>query len=384
MNKTICLSLLTLLLSSCSNNSEVTKEPFQTNQNTEQTEVVVEAAIGNASNTIPAINNVSVGMLFSELVHLLPENTPIEKEIYDGSYIVYLEDQTWNFYEDGVLSFIVTNGFGTGLNNIKVGDDSYNVISALGTPTFEEENFYSYEYGTYELQFYITEGTIEDVRILLKAHINGNQDESKLIQKYYEKHLASKSIDETVELESQPTDQKEVVQVETKQENNIPKTTNPQTAKKEATTVKNNEINKTPQPNKKTFTRSELTDLAIKVDEAFTLYQQTVYGSKGNSYNEKQKILQDTFDKNHFWDIGGELEIALVNINERDMDIYEFVVRFMDAVDTAYSFQLTAYNMIISGTGSDKEIQSMEELASEESARAIEIYEWGKRKVKLW
>jgi hypothetical protein len=40
--------------------------------------------------------------------------------------------------------------------------------------------------------------------------------------------------------------------------------------------------------------------------------------------------------------------------------------------------------MIISGTGSDKEIQSMEELASEESARAIEIYEWGKGNVKLW
>lgn len=381
------------LLSACSNSNK-TKE---SEQDDEVGEPIVETMSQSNHKEIHMINNVAVGMAFSDLVHLIPDYATIElKEFNLRDYHFRFEGQQWTFNEDGILSFILAYGNGISLDDkVKVGDYSDAILANVGEPSIKKDDFFSYDYGSYELQFYLSNDNVEDIRMILRTALEGSVSDKQLLSKYYKQYLVSNSVSisekekeplskEISDVISEEVSEKEMASVQS--ENDITEETSdsanaysPNESTKDA-----GENSNTVQQNGKSFTREELIDIAIEVEQTFTLYQQTVYGNHEQSITEKRDILQKTYKQNDFWNKGLELEESVLNIEERDMDIYEFVMKYMDAVDSACSFQIVAYNMMVSGDGSEEEIQAIEKLAREESGRAIEVYEQGKRNVKIY
>lgn len=213
-------------------------------------------------------------------------------------------------------------------------------------------NASTYSSAEYELSVVVKDKTIQGLSIQDKS--NNEINERELISQYYKDYVAS--------LNPKPVTPKQ--------------SENPKRIEQPA--PKQNTENKQPMQTSKTFSRSELAELAAQANQSLTLYQQIAYGSKGNSVDEKLELLKEEFNKNKFWDKGIELEDAKPSIKKENIEWYNFVVSFLDSIDSAYSFQIMALNMIQSGKASEQEINAAKTMAAQNSAKALQLYKVAK------
>jgi hypothetical protein len=293
-----------------------------------------------------------IGVSFSSLVDKLPENATIHYDsINYNSYTFMFDNIELSFSSNGDLSYIKTDIPGKGLNiGLFVGDQVSDLTEILGEP--HESNIvssgqiiHSYITDLYQLDFSVNEITIQEISV--QYHYRASATDEELIAAYYNDYMVK-----TTPSKAQTS--------------------------KEVSIVHPNDKSKT------SFTKNELVELAIDVNNSLTLYYRTVYGSNGETMGDKKKILEERFERNKYWDKGLELEEAQTSIKKEDLDWYYFVIEFMDHVDSAYAFQIGAMNMIESGSSSKEEINSMMELAAMEAQSASELYDRAQSNLKFY
>jgi hypothetical protein len=318
-------------------NSTATPAPVESN------EPAVANSNDSSKTSLPdeiLLDGWKVGLPFSEAINKLPVYSKLD--YVNSQYRFQAKNLVLVFTEKGVLCEIISYEMGKGLDvGLNVGDKEQTIQKILGQPkiqstTKDEFLVYEYTYDSFNLLIFVKDGIVQIIAFQLTR--TPNLSETEKISEHYDNYLAAKN--------SKPND----------------------TADKQE---KSNE-------NIKVFSRTELMNLYAEANRAFTLYQQTAYGSKGNTTDEKLNILKAAFEENNFWDKGIELEDAQTSIKKEDLVWYNFIVSFMDAVDSAFAFQIEAYELMQSGTASDQQIKDMSRMADQESANANKLYKSAK------
>jgi hypothetical protein len=246
-----------------------------------------------------------------------------------------------------------------GLNiNLNIGDDEQEIEKKLVTADTQSNTeygffVYSYPMETKEVFVFVKDNSVQAIAMQFRGKTT--IDEAEQISNYYNTYNDQKQNDNSIE------------QNDLQEELNQPKE-NIQDEKfeKEDTIEENKDI--------KSFSRNELMNLYVEVNNAHTLYLQTTFGGYGDSVEDELKILEEAFDKNDFWDKGIELEEAESSIKVEDISWYNFVVSYMNAVDSEYTFQILAYKMVQSGEASEDEINNTKNMAAQASKEASLIY----------